>query len=183
MKIYTKKGDRGQTALYGGTRVLKNDIRIEAYGTVDELNSYLGLIRDQDLDEDLKDILLKVQEELFTLGSHLAADPSKKNLSLPDLDSSLIDELENRMDRMEMDLPPLKYFILPGGHIFGSYCHIARCVCRRAERLVVALDQVAAIPEAGIVFLNRLSDFLFMLSRKMVNDNNGEEIYWKPREK
>jgi cob(I)alamin adenosyltransferase len=179
MKVYTKKGDTGETALYGGSRVSKDHIRIEAYGTVDELNAYIGLIRGQEIERSLKAMLLQVQHDLFVLGSNLATDPGKDKLSLPELGEKHIVALEESIDKMEQELPMLKNFILPGGDDAISFCHIARCVCRRAERKVVTLGTQSKIPGFSIQYLNRLSDYLFVLSRKIALDFNVDEIYWK----
>lgn len=181
MKIYTKKGDAGETALFGGSRVPKHHARIEAYGTVDELNSFLGLLRDQDIENVHRDLLLFIQERLFTAGSTLAADPSKGNLVVPDMTDDDITRLEQAIDKMEEELPPLKNFILPGGHPAVSYCHVARCVCRRAERQIVALNEQEQVPEIIIRFMNRLSDYLFVLARKAALDLGVDEIPWVPR--
>ncbi|MEQ9426226.1 MAG: cob(I)yrinic acid a,c-diamide adenosyltransferase [Cyclobacteriaceae bacterium] len=183
MKIYTKTGDKGTTALLGGTRVNKSNIRIEAYGTVDELNSYIGLLRDQEVNKPRAAFLIQIQERLFTLGSSLAADPSKKNIIKPDLSEAAIVLLEKEMDRMDSQLPELKNFILPGGHQSVSVCHITRCVCRRAERLVVELAENQKVEELVIKYLNRLSDYLFTLSREMSQSLNAEEVPWTPRAK
>jgi len=181
MKIYTKKGDTGETALFGGSRVPKYHARIEAYGTVDELNSFLGLLRDQDIDKEYLDFLLFIQERLFTAGSTLAADPSKGNLVVPDMNEDDITRIEQSIDKMEDELPPLKNFILPGGHTAVSHCHVARCVCRRAERKIVALNAQEKVPEIIIRFMNRLSDYLFVLARKVALDLGVDEIPWVPR--
>lgn len=188
MKIYTKTGDKGQTSLFGGTRVSKNHIRIEAYGTVDELNSWIGLIRDQEMNEDYKNLLIEIQDRLFTIGALLAADPEKskntqgnEKFNLPKVTEEDITLLENAIDKMEESLEPLKSFVLPGGHTTVSYCHIARCVCRRAERLSVSLDEQQPIEEIIIKYLNRLSDYLFTLSRKLSSDLKAKEQPWKPR--
>ena len=181
MKIYTKTGDTGETALFGGKRVKKYHPRIEAYGTVDELNSFIGLIRDQINEEHLRQVLLKVQERLFTVGAALAADPEKSNLKKPDLRVEDIQLLETEIDEMEKGLPELKNFILPGGHPAISACHIARCVCRRAERLAVQLSEQEFVADLIIIYLNRLSDYLFVCARKVGNDLGVEEIPWKPR--
>lgn len=180
-KIYTKTGDAGETALFGGKRLPKCHLRIEAYGTVDELNSYLGLVRDCVLDGHTRQLLKEIQDRLFVLGANLATDPSKEPAA-PDLHLSDIELLEKEIDLMEASLPPLKNFILPGGHTTVSFCHIARCVCRRAERLVVALDMEEQIEPVIITYLNRLSDFLFVLARKLARDNGAEEVIWKGRE-
>lgn len=181
MKIYTKTGDKGQTSLLGGTRVPKHHIRIEAYGTVDELNSYIGLIRDQQMDEHSKQILIEIQDRLFTIGSSLASDPEKSKAKIPDLKEEDIVLLENEIDKMTATLPEMRSFILPGGHTTVSFCHIARCVCRRAERLTIHLSENSFVSDMVIKYLNRLSDYLFMLSRKFTQDLHAQEIPWKPR--
>lgn len=181
MKIYTKKGDTGKTSLFGGKRVPKHDPRIAAYGTVDELNSFIGLVRSHPIDPHLLETLLKVQERLFALGSSLAADPEKSQLKVPDVTQADVELLENEMDAMEGQLPELKNFILPGGDKASSYCHIARCVCRRAERLVTQLAENEPTPEIIIQYLNRLSDYLFVCARKVLMDAGETEIPWKPR--
>lgn len=181
MKIYTKKGDAGTTALFGGTRVPKHHLRIEAYGTVDELNAYIGLLADQEIGLHYKHILRTIQDRLFTLGSNLAADPGKDNLITPDIRATDISLLELEMDQMDEELPELKNFILPGGHTTVSYSHLARCVCRRAERMSVALKEVSPVPDAVIQYLNRLSDYLFVLGRKLAQELQVEEVVWNPR--
>jgi cob(I)alamin adenosyltransferase len=188
MKIYTKTGDNGTTALFGGTRVPKDHIRIESYGTVDELNSHIGLIRDQEIETHHKEILIEIQDRLFTIGAILATPPEKevkkngelrlKKLGIIDSDIEL---LEKEMDAMEEALPQMTHFILPGGHTTVSYCHIARCVCRRAERLAVHLDHNEPVAENAIKYLNRLSDYLFVLARKLSQDLNAVEVKWVPR--
>ncbi len=181
MKIYTKTGDRGQTSLIGGTRVPKHHLRIEAYGTVDELNSYVGLIRDLAGEKSVcAPILLKVQDRLFTIGATLASDPQKSRMKIPDLHDADITLLETEIDTMNEALPELKTFILPGGHIANSNCHIARCVCRRAERMVTHLNEQDEVDEKIIRYLNRLSDYMFVLARKLSFDNNAPEIAWNP---
>jgi cob(I)alamin adenosyltransferase len=187
MKIYTKTGDKGTTALFGGTRVKKYNLRIESYGTVDELNSYIGLIKDQEVSEYIKSALLKVQNELFTLGAMLATPPEretlksgKERLNIPKVDDNSILFLENEIDKMDAELPQMTHFILPGGHQAVSFCHIARCVCRRAERLSVALNDEESINNDIIKYLNRLSDYLFTLARKLSKDLSVEEIKWIP---
>ena len=188
MKIYTKTGDTGTTALFGGTRVPKDHIRIESYGTVDELNSHIGLIRDQDFNAHYKDILIEIQDRLFTVGAILATPPEKevmkngeKRLQNLGIIESDIELLEKEIDAMEEALPPMTHFVLPGGHTTVSYCHIARCVCRRAERLAVHLDHNEPVAEIAIKYLNRLSDYLFVLARKLSYDLNAEEVKWIPR--
>jgi len=181
MKIYTKTGDKGQTSLIGGTRVPKFHKRIESYGTVDELNSYVGLIMCQDIDEHHKKLLKEIQDRLFTIGASLAADPENSRMKIPDLHDSDIILLENEMDSMNELLPALKHFVLPGGNTVVSYCHIARCVCRRAERLTVELAEHNFVDEHVTVYLNRLSDYLFVLARKLNMDFGAEENIWIPR--
>ncbi|HEY9535585.1 MAG TPA: cob(I)yrinic acid a,c-diamide adenosyltransferase [Mucilaginibacter sp.] len=181
MKIYTKTGDKGFTSLIGGTRVPKHHLRIESYGTVDELNSYIGLIRDQDIARQDKDFLKEIQDRLFTIGSSLASDPEKSKMVIPDLHTEDIEALEKEMDQINTQLPELKHFILPGGSSTISYCHIARCVCRRAERLIVHLAQESKVEDKVIIYLNRLSDYLFTLARKLANDDKIPENQWIPR--
>lgn len=188
MKVYTKTGDTGTTALFGGTRVPKHHIRIESYGTVDELNSHIGLIRDQEMNVHYKEVLIEVQDRLFTVGAILATPPEKETLkngqkrlqNLGILESD-IDYLENEIDAMEESLPPMTHFVLPGGHTTVSYCHIARCVCRRAERLAVHLNDIEPTDELVIKYLNRLSDYLFVLARKLSYELNAVEVQWIPR--
>lgn len=181
MKIYTKTGDKGQTSLIGGTRVPKYHLRIESYGTVDELNSYIGLIMCQDIDTHYQTILKEIQDRLFTIGSSLASDPEKSKMKIPDLLSTDITLLENEMDQMNDQLPELKHFILPGGNTIVSYCHLARCVCRRAERLTVHLAEESFVDSNITIYLNRLSDYLFVLARKLSADAKTEENVWLPR--
>jgi len=188
MKIYTKTGDKGTTALFGGTRVPKDHIRIESYGTVDELNSYIGLIRDQEINTHYKEILIEIQDRLFTVGAILATPAEKEILKngkarLQNLGiiASDIELLENEIDAMETQLPQMTHFVLPGGHPTVSHCHIARCICRRAERLTVHLSHNEAVAEIVISYLNRLSDYLFVLARKLTLDLNAEEVKWIPR--
>ncbi|WP_299768749.1 cob(I)yrinic acid a,c-diamide adenosyltransferase [uncultured Dokdonia sp.] len=188
MKIYTKTGDKGTTALFGGTRVPKHHIRIDSYGTVDELNSHIGLIRDQEIDPRSKEILVHIQDRLFTVGAVLATDPEKmtlKNgkdrLNIPRVDEEDITLLETEMDTMNDHLPPMTHFVLPGGHTTVSYCHIARCVCRRAERLATALYEAEPFDEYTLKYLNRLSDYLFVLARKLSHDLQADEIKWIPK--
>lgn len=188
MKIYTKTGDAGTTALFGGTRVPKHNIRIESYGTVDELNSYMGLIRTQDIDSKSKEIIISIQDRLFTVGSILATDPAKAllksgkdRLNIPKIEEEDITLLETEMDRMNDELPPMTHFILPGGNTTVSYCHIARTVCRRAERRATLLNENEPIDERVLKYLNRLSDYLFVLARKLSKDTNAEETQWIPK--
>jgi cob(I)alamin adenosyltransferase len=181
MKIYTKTGDQGITSLLGGTRVPKSDLRIDAYGTVDELNSYIGLLRDQDVNKDRSEVLKEIQDRLFTIGADLATVPGKDKVKKPDLLSEDIELLEREMDQMELKLPPLTAFILPGGHTAVSFCHLARTVCRRTERITVELASFEPVSELVIQYLNRLSDYLFVLGRMMALELDVEEVTWKPR--
>jgi len=181
-KIYTKTGDKGSTSLIGGSRVPKYDERVEAYGTVDELNSWIGLIRDQEMNDDVIALLIEIQNCLFILESQLARDPEAAKIKLPEIRTNDIERLEHEIDRMEESLTPLGSFILPGGNITASYCHIARTVCRRAERLSIKVAEKYHVDPLNIGYLNRLSDYLFVLSRKLLQDANGEEILWKARQ-
>lgn len=181
MKIYTKTGDAGTTSLIGGKRVSKNDIRIEAYGTVDELISWIGLIRDQEIDLKIVDTLIEIQDRLMTIASILAADCEDCKVKIPVLHEKDTELLELEIDRMEDELEPLTSFILPGGHTVVSYVHIARNVCRRAERKALTLASEFPVETIVIKYLNRLSDYLFVLSRKLGKDMNAFEIPWKPR--
>lgn len=181
MKIYTKTGDKGKTSLFGGQRVPKYALRIDAYGTVDELNSYVGLIRDQAIDQDEVKFLLEVQDRLFTLGSCLATEPGNTKVKVPQLMEADIELMEKQIDRMNENLPEMRSFVLPGGHTTVSYTHIARCVCRRAERLVTQLAEEENIDAILLVYLNRLSDYLFVLARKLTHDLNVQETPWTPR--
>lgn len=179
-KIYTKTGDKGETSLFGGMRLPKHHIRIEAYGTVDELNSYIGLIRDNLEEKSMRSLLKEIQDRLFTIGSNLASDP-EKNMTTPDINPSDIELLEKEIDQMEAELPPLKNFILPGGHPTVSYCHIARCVCRRAERNMVQLSETSTVEGILLQYINRLSDYLFVLGRYVALKLGVEEITWQAR--
>ncbi|MEE1885860.1 cob(I)yrinic acid a,c-diamide adenosyltransferase [Pedobacter flavus] len=181
MKIYTKTGDKGLTSLIGGKRVPKNHERIEAYGTVDELNSYIGLISTQKTDPETLKILKEIQDRLFTIGATLAADPETSRMKIPDLHNSDIELLEREIDKINLIIPPLKHFVLPGGTEAVAFCHVARCVCRRAERLVVGLAIENEIEEKVIIYLNRLSDYLFVLSRKFNIEAGAPENIWEPR--
>ena len=188
MKVYTKTGDSGTTALFGGTRVSKDHIRIESYGTVDELNSHIGLIRDQEMNQHFKDILIEIQDRLFTVGAILATPPETEVMKNGELRlkklgivESDIELLEKEIDTMEDSLPQMTHFILPGGHATVSYCHIARCVCRRAERLAVHLSHIETIDQMALKYLNRLSDYLFVLARKLSSDLKADEVKWIPR--
>src|SRR5690606_10613644 len=188
MKVYTKTGDKGTTALFGGTRVAKHHIRIESYGTVDELNSHIGLIRDQDIADNHKQLLSHIQDRLFTLGAILATDPKKavlksgkERLNIPKISDEDILLLEHTIDEMNESLPPMTNFILPGGHQTVSFCHIARCVCRRAERQTSFLNENEPVDEKVLMYLNRLSDFIFVLARKLSQELQVEEIKWLPQ--
>lgn len=181
MKIYTKTGDKGTTALLGGARVSKANLRIDAYGTIDELNAYMGLLRDQSVNKKREALIHHIQNQLFSIGSLLAAQPGKKLDYLPELQENDVLALESAIDEMNDMLPEMKNFILPGGHQSVSFCHIARCVCRRAERKVVALADHEEIADRIVIFLNRLSDYLFVLSRMMAQELGAEEIIWKGR--
>ncbi len=188
MKVYTKTGDKGTTALFGGTRVPKYHIRIDSYGTVDELNSFIGLIRDQEIDEHSKKTLIKIQEKLFTVGAILATDPEKQilkngkeRLNIPKISDGDISFLETEIDKMEETLPQMTHFVLPGGHTTVSYCHVARCVCRRAERLATLLNHEEPTDPMVLTYLNRLSDYLFVLARMLTYQLSAEEIKWIPQ--
>lgn len=188
MKIYTKTGDKGTTALFGGTRVPKHHIRIDSYGTVDELNSHIGLIRDQNIEQHYKEILMIIQDRLFTVGAILATDPEKatlkngkQRLNIPKISSQDIELLEKEIDCMNDALPEMTHFVLPGGHQTVSFCHISRCVCRRAERLASALHDLEPFQPESLVYLNRLSDYIFVLARKLSHELKAEEIQWIPQ--
>jgi cob(I)alamin adenosyltransferase len=180
MKIYTRKGDQGETSLLGGTRVPKHHRRIEAYGTVDELNAWIGLLRDQPGAGQRVQDLLRIQDRLFVIGSRLAVDDTHTQVKVPKLDPHDIVFLEERIDAMENLLPEMKNFVLPGGHPAVSNCHIARCVCRRAERQVTWLAESSGVEPAILQYLNRLSDFLFVLARWFSQELKVTEIPWKP---
>ena len=182
-KIYTKTGDKGKTSLIGGTRIFKSDLRIETYGTIDELNSHIGLATDYTPDEHQRDILKQVQDRLFVIGSSLACDPDKETgMHIPDLKEEDITLLEKEIDSMNEKLPPMKHFILPGGHAAVSSTHIARSVCRRAERLCVNMQQHELFIEPIIIkYLNRLSDYLFVLARFTAQELHVPEIIWRGR--
>lgn len=180
MKIYTKTGDRGETSLLGGTRVPKTHRRIEAYGTIDELNAHLGLLHDQEIPEELKSRLHQIQHELFDMGAYLACEKDPERFNLKPAGEEQIKRLESEIDMMVKDLPPLKNFILPAGHMAVSQCHVARCVCRRAERLVIYLSQDDEVSDGVVKYLNRLSDYLFILARRIAFDLGVNEILWSP---
>jgi len=183
LKIYTKTGDKGTTSLIGGTKVSKAHIRIETYGTVDELNSWIGLVADQIKHNRSKKILKEIQDRLFTIGSSLACDPDKEpKMKIPDLHEADIELLEKEIDKMNEKIPPMKSFILPGGHPAVSSAHVARCICRRCERLCVTLqEQNMFVDPLVIKYLNRLSDYLFVLARFIGHRLKAKEIPWKPR--
>ena len=188
MKIYTKTGDKGSTSLFGGTRVPKHHIRIESYGTVDELNSHIGLLRDQPVDNNTKQLLIEIQDRLFTIGAVLATDPEKEKLkngkdrlNIPKVSNADIEKLEHAIDQMNTELPEMTHFVLPGGHQSVSFCHIARCVCRRAERISTALYDIEPFQDQVLVYLNRLSDYLFVLARMLSHSLQAEEIQWIPK--
>jgi cob(I)alamin adenosyltransferase len=181
MKIYTKTGDEGTTSLFGGKRVSKAELRIDTYGTIDELNSWIGVLRDQDVNQKRKNALIEIQDRLFTIGSILATEPENTKVKIPALSESDITFLEHRMDDMDGLLQPMRSFVLPGGHTSISWGHVARTVCRRAERLVIALHQVENVDPLVIKYLNRLSDYLFVLCRMMTQELGAEETPWKPR--
>ncbi len=180
MKIYTKTGDDGTTSLLGGTRVFKFDLQIEAYGQVDELNAHIGLLKDLIKTKESEVILIFIQNKLFEIGSVLANDEKKSGIKLSQISISDVQTLENEIDKLDNNLPPLKNFVLPGGHVTVSQCHIARCVCRRAERTILRWDQSQNVNPLIIQFLNRLSDYLFVLSRDIAKNSNATETIWKP---
>lgn len=187
MKIYTKTGDKGMTSLFGGTRVPKHHLRIESYGTVDELNSFVGLIRSLNPDKETREVLIQIQNQLFTVGSTLATDPEKavmrsgkQRLKIEKINEAKIRLLEDEIDRMNDSLPPLTHFILPGGNEVVSYCHIARTICRRAERRITQLNETEEVDPLVVRYLNRLSDYFFVLARKLSSDMEAEEIKWVP---
>ncbi len=180
MKIYTKTGDTGDTGLFGGKRVSKDELRIEAYGTLDELNSHIGLIASINLPCISEEFLFDIQSIIFDMGSHLASTPGK-DLKLPELKDASVERLELAIDEFSAELPELKTFILPGGSMEASQVHIARTICRRAERRIVALNKAEGVPPIIITFINRLSDYLFVLARKVIQDQGTEEIPWKPQ--
>ncbi|MEM1327057.1 MAG: cob(I)yrinic acid a,c-diamide adenosyltransferase [Bacteroidota bacterium] len=179
-KIYTKTGDKGETSLFGGKRLPKHHVRIDAYGTVDELNSYIGLLSDLIEQVEVKKILKEIQDRLFTIGSNLASDPDK-DMPVPDVLASDVELLEREIDKMDETLPTLKHFVLPGGHPTVSHCHVARCVCRRAERLVSELRDSSPVELILVQYLNRLSDYLFTLARYQAYTLGIEEVKWEAR--
>lgn len=182
-KIYTKTGDKGTTALIGGARVSKSHVRIESYGTVDELNSYLGMINDTAQNAEVSEMLREIQDRLFTIGSVLATNPDKEvKMKLPDVHDTDVTRLEQQIDKMNESLPEMRSFILPGGNLASSTAHVARCVCRRAERICVGMQEAGEyVPDLIIKYLNRLSDFLFVLARHIAHINGAEDLPWRPR--
>lgn len=185
MKIYTKTGDKGQTSLYGGKRVSKSSLQIESYGTLDELNVYVGLLRSQGGIGDQKEVLKEIQDRLFSIGSHLASDLDKVKLKKPEIFDADVTHLETEIDRMDERLEPLKHFVLPGGNDASSYAHLARVICRKVERIMVALQEddelKDLVQEVMLQYVNRLSDYFFVLSRYIVKNEEVEEFLWKPR--
>jgi cob(I)alamin adenosyltransferase len=182
LKIYTKTGDKGKTSLVGGTRISKGDLKIESYGTVDELNSWVGVLRDLPVNESRKDIFKEIQDRLFTIGADLASESDiVRQKKVPDLFETDVELLEKAMDEMNEEIPPLRAFVLPGGDLAVSYAHVARTVCRRAERNIIRLTEVEEVNELVIRYLNRLSDYLFVVSRKITQELGTEEVAWKPR--
>ena len=187
MKIYTKTGDKGNTSLYGGTRVPKYNNRIEAYGTIDELNSFLGLLRDQGISVTDKNFIIKIQTDLFTVGAILATPPEKetlkngnKRLNITRINIEDIESLEAEIDLIDAQLEPMTHFVLPGGHTVVSYCHVCRSICRRAERLTNLLNSEIEVDSNVLKYLNRLSDYLFVLARKLTKEKGIEETKWMP---
>ncbi len=179
MKIYTKTGDQGKTSLLGGSRVAKYHLRIESYGTVDELNTAVGMLRSMELPIGIAQVLIEIQNKLFIIGSQLASEPGEPKFKIPQLEEEDTVYLETKIDEMEEDLPVMRNFVLPGGHPSVAQAHVARCICRRAERIVLHLKDESDVPAEIPVYLNRLSDFFFVLSRKLAKDLGAEEIPWK----
>jgi len=180
MKIYTKTGDTGKTSLVEGTRISKGHDRIEAYGTVDELNSFIGLLADQEVNKHRYSLLKSIQDNLFVIGANLASDPEKRANRIPPVKDEDVILLEKAMDEMDESLPELRHFVLPGGHVSVSLAHVARTVCRRAERCVIRLIETDEVPELVITYLNRLSDFFFVLGRKICQELEIDEVKWLP---
>lgn len=181
MKIYTRTGDKGNTSLIGGKKVPKSHLRIESYGTVDELIAHIGMLRDLWNNEETGRLLLDIQDRLMTCSAILATDCEDCKLAIPEMREQDITDLEKAIDEMELVLPPLKSFVLPGGHVASSQCHIARTVCRRAERQIIRLSSELFVPDTVIRYMNRLSDYLFVLSRKVLHDFKLTDIPWKPK--
>ncbi|MCH2213855.1 MAG: cob(I)yrinic acid a,c-diamide adenosyltransferase [Flavobacteriales bacterium] len=179
MKIYTKTGDQGKTSLLGGSRVAKYHLRIESYGTVDELNTAVGMLRSMEISEEISKSLVEIQNKLFTIGSQLASEPGEPKFPIPKLSEDDTVYLEEQIDAMDKELPPMRNFVLPGGNQTVAQAHVARCICRRAERIVLHLKDESEVPPEIPIYLNRLSDFLFVLSRKLSQDLGAKEIPWK----
>lgn len=186
-KIYTKKGDDGTTGLLSGKRVSKHHVRIKAYGTVDELNAWVGMIRNFKIDEKTENTLIKIQNELMIVASQLADDTSYEVSKLVNIlepiDEEAVKNLEDQIDIINDELPELKNFVIPGGHVVVSYSHLARCACRRAERFITELNEIENVPKFIIAYINRLSDYLFILSRKLAKDYQVKEIKWIAQKK
>lgn len=180
-KIYTKGGDKGQTSLVGGSRISKDHDKIEAYGTVDELNAWIGVLADAPENQEKREILKEIQDRLFTIGAELASEPEQNRKKLPELFEEDIELLEKQIDLYTESIPPLRAFVLPGGHTLVSFAHVARTVCRRAERQAIRLSNIEPVNPMIIKYLNRLSDYLFVLSRKITQELNAPEVTWKPR--
>ncbi len=181
MKVYTKTGDKGKTSLIGGKKVSKADLRIEAYGTVDELNSFIGMLRDHEANHSRGDIMQEIQDILFVIGSILATVPGYTKFKLPEITEDQVTMLESAIDQMEESLPQLKYFVLPGGHSAVSLAHVCRTVTRRAERSIIRLDHEEPVSAVILKFLNRLSDYFFVLSRKIGQEQQAPEVNWIPK--
>ncbi len=181
MKIYTKTGDKGETSLIGGKRVPKYHPRIEAYGTIDELISFIGLLRDQNLERNIIELLLNIQDKLMVCAAILATDCEDCKINIPSIQVEDISNLEKEIDAMQASLPSLNSFLLPGGHKAVSLCHVLRTICRRAERSTLKLSDELFVPELVLTYLNRLSDFFFVLSRKLTVDFKSVEYLWKPK--
>ena len=181
MKIYTKKGDEGKTGLIGGTRVAKNNLKINAYGTVDELNSFVGMLRDSIGNTKYTSQLIQIQDRLFTAGSLLAVSDSGSSMKIPLIDKKDIEDLEKWIDEMDAILSEMKSFVLPGGHQTVSYCHITRTICRRAERCIVTLAENTEVDAILLAYFNRLSDYFFTLGRSMAQELNVKETPWDPK--
>jgi len=179
MKIYTKTGDQGKTSLLGGSQVAKYHLRIEAYGTVDELNTSVGMLRSLEIPEGVSETLIKIQNKLFTIGAQLASEPGERKIKIPKLQKEDTVYLEKEIDNMDEKLPEMRNFVLPGGHPAVAQAHVARCICRRAERIVLHLKDESDVPAEIPIYLNRLSDFFFVLSRKLTQDLGATEIPWK----
>lgn len=180
-RIYTKTGDLGETALFGGRRVLKSHLRVDAYGTMDELNAFIGLLADSLEESPHRALLQEIQHRLFSIGAYLASDPDSGGVRQADIEAADVQLLEDSMDALDAQLPELKNFILPGGYPTVSLCHVCRTICRRAERLVVALHQEHPVELTVLQYLNRLSDYFFILARHLSREAGAREIVWMPR--